>query len=175
MRHFFWPLYHQDHVEAIFEPSDLHFPNAYTHHLWESSGKKYLDEMTVDKIKNGKSLFSRINERFIMKKQEKIDILKKTIKVKSHIHVALEILNCQIGIEIGVRKGGNSKQLLNNTNFSKGKFYALDCWREVKDRPTFNDANYQQTELDKQYTSVVDMFKDRDYVEVVRDFLCRRI
>jgi predicted O-methyltransferase YrrM len=105
-----------------------------------------------------------------MTKQEKIKILQETIKVKSNIHVALQILNCQTGIEIGVRKGGNSKQLLNNTNFSKGKFYALDCWREVKERPTFNDANYQQTELDKQYTSVVDMFKDRNYVEVVRDF-----
>lgn len=62
---FFWPLYHQDHVEAIFEPSDLSFPNAYSHHLWESSGKKYLDEMTIDKIKNGNSLFSRITKDLI--------------------------------------------------------------------------------------------------------------
>jgi hypothetical protein len=59
---FFWPLYHQDHVEAIFEPSNFHFPNAYSHHLWESSGKKYLDEMTEEKILKGKSLFSRITK-----------------------------------------------------------------------------------------------------------------
>ena len=57
---FFWPLYHQDHVEAIFEESNFNFPNAYSHHLWESSGKKYLDEMTEKKILQGNSLFNRI-------------------------------------------------------------------------------------------------------------------
>ena len=60
---FFWPLYHQQHVEAIFE-DNKEFPNteAYSHHLWESSGKKYLDEMTEDKIKQGNSLFSKITK-----------------------------------------------------------------------------------------------------------------
>jgi len=46
---FFWPLYHQNHIEAMFV-QNLTFPNAYSHHLWESSGKKYLDELTEDII-----------------------------------------------------------------------------------------------------------------------------
>jgi hypothetical protein len=54
---FFWPLYHQDHIEALFE-NNHNFPNAYSHHLWESSGKKYLSEMTEEKIKNGNTTFT---------------------------------------------------------------------------------------------------------------------
>ena len=53
---FFWPLYHQDHMEALFE-KNIEFPNAYSHHLWESSGKKYLDELTIDKIKTQNTSF----------------------------------------------------------------------------------------------------------------------
>jgi hypothetical protein len=105
-----------------------------------------------------------------MTKEEKIEILRSTIVVKADIAKALEKIGCKYGIEIGVRKGGNSKQLLQNKLFSEGKFVALDCWKEVLERPTFNDANYKQTELDKQYDSVVNMFKDRSYVEVIRDF-----
>jgi hypothetical protein len=59
-------LYHQQHVEAIFE-ENKEFPGgeAYSHHLWESSGKKYLDDMTEDKIKQGNSLFARITKNLI--------------------------------------------------------------------------------------------------------------
>ena len=56
---FFLPLYHQDHIEMLFE-KDMHFPNAFSHHLWESSGKKYLDEMTIEKIKNENTTFTRL-------------------------------------------------------------------------------------------------------------------
>ena len=56
---FFLPLYHQDHIEMLFE-KDINFPNAYSHHLWESSGKKYLDEMTIEKIKNENTTFTRL-------------------------------------------------------------------------------------------------------------------
>jgi len=59
---FFWPLYHQDHVEAIFENKSYPNPTAYSHHLWESAGKSYLDNMTTDKIRKGKSLFSEITK-----------------------------------------------------------------------------------------------------------------
>jgi len=62
---FFWPLYHQKHVEAIFENKSFPNDNAYSHHLWESSGKKYLDNMTIEKIKNGNSLFSSITKDLI--------------------------------------------------------------------------------------------------------------
>jgi len=56
---FFWPLYHQPHMEMMFE--EIHnFQNAYSHHLWESSGKVYLDELTIDIIKNDKTTFTNL-------------------------------------------------------------------------------------------------------------------
>ena len=56
---FFWPLYHQPHVEILFEQNH-EFPNAYSHHLWESSGKKYLDSLTKDIILNTNTTFTNI-------------------------------------------------------------------------------------------------------------------
>ena len=56
---FFWPLYHQPHIEMLFE-QNMEFPNAYSIHLWESSGKKYLDEMTVEQIKTTNTTFTNI-------------------------------------------------------------------------------------------------------------------
>ena len=56
---FFWPLYHQSHVEALFEHNHI-FNNAYSHHLWESSGKKYLDNLTIDIIKNTNTTFTNL-------------------------------------------------------------------------------------------------------------------
>jgi hypothetical protein len=59
---FFWPLYHEDGVRNIFETPNYQAPNAYSIHLWESSGKKYLNEMTEEKIRKGNSLFSSITK-----------------------------------------------------------------------------------------------------------------
>ena len=59
---FFWPLYHPQGVKDIFETPNYIAPNAYSIHLWESSGKEYLNEMTEDKIINGDSLFARITK-----------------------------------------------------------------------------------------------------------------
>lgn len=56
---FFWPLYHQPHIEILFEQNHS-FPNAYSHHLWESSGKKYLDELTIEQIKNTNTTFTNL-------------------------------------------------------------------------------------------------------------------
>jgi hypothetical protein len=56
---FFWPLYHQNHIEAMFEQKHI-FPNAYSHHLWESSGKKYLDELTEDIIFTKDTTFTNL-------------------------------------------------------------------------------------------------------------------
>ena len=56
---FFWPLYHQEHMKVLFE-KNLRFPNAYSHHLWESSGRQYLDEMTEEKIKTEDTTFTNI-------------------------------------------------------------------------------------------------------------------
>ena len=105
-----------------------------------------------------------------MTKEEKIQILKSTIDVKSDIFLALNKLGCQTGIEIGVRRGGNLRQLASNSEFGKGKLYGLDCWREVSDRPTFNDQSFSQAALDTQYASVVKSFAGISFVEIVRDF-----
>jgi hypothetical protein len=56
---FFWPLYHQNHIEALFEQNHI-FPNAYSHHLWESSGKKYLDVLTKEHILSSNTTFSNL-------------------------------------------------------------------------------------------------------------------
>ena len=56
---FFWPLYHQPHMEMLFE-QNKQFPNAYSHHLWESSGKSYLDTLTIDYIINNNTTFTNI-------------------------------------------------------------------------------------------------------------------
>ena len=56
---FFWPLYHQDHMIALFEQNHI-FPNAYSHHLWESSGKKYLDNLTENIILENNTTFTNL-------------------------------------------------------------------------------------------------------------------
>ena len=56
---FFWPLYHQSHMEVLFEQNHT-FNNAYSHHLWESSGKKYLDLLDLDIIKNENTTFTNL-------------------------------------------------------------------------------------------------------------------
>lgn len=56
---FFWPLYHQSHMEMLFEKK-YNFPNAYSHHLWESSGKEYLDNLTETIIFNSDTTFTNL-------------------------------------------------------------------------------------------------------------------
>ena len=56
---FFWPLYHQSHIEAMFEQKQ-NFPNAFSHHLWESSGKKYLENLTEEIILNTDTTFTNL-------------------------------------------------------------------------------------------------------------------
>lgn len=54
---FFWPLYHKEHLKALFE--DLHeFPNALSIHLWETSSKHYLEGITEDNIKTVNTSFN---------------------------------------------------------------------------------------------------------------------
>lgn len=56
---FFWPMYHQSHIEMLFEQNHT-FPNAFSHHLWESSGAKYLDNLTIEEIKNTNTTFTNL-------------------------------------------------------------------------------------------------------------------
>ena len=105
-----------------------------------------------------------------MTKEEKIQILRDTIDTKYDILLALQKLECKVGIEIGVRMGGNLKRMANNPFFSKGKMYGLDCWREVEGKPEFNDQGFAQQQLDAQFAHVVKTFSSIPYVEIVRDF-----
>jgi len=56
---FFWPLYHDSHMRMFFEDSKK-FTGAYSHHLWESSGKKYLDELSVELIETTDTSFTNL-------------------------------------------------------------------------------------------------------------------
>jgi hypothetical protein len=56
---FFWPLYHDNHIKSMFCQNYI-FPNAYSHHLWESSGKEYLDNLTEADILTMNTTFSNL-------------------------------------------------------------------------------------------------------------------
>jgi len=56
---FFWPLYHEPHLEMMFEEVK-EFPNAFSHHLWETLSKKYLDTLTIEDIKSNDTTFTRL-------------------------------------------------------------------------------------------------------------------
>lgn len=105
-----------------------------------------------------------------MTKEEKIKILKETIEWKPDIPKALEKLECKVGIEIGVRKGGNLSNIAKNPNFKGGMLYGLDCWTEDPDKPEINDANYTQSDLDNQYWGCVSMFSSNPFVKIVRNY-----
>lgn len=105
-----------------------------------------------------------------MTKQEKIQILKELANYKPDVYKALDKLDCKTGIEIGVRKGGNLKNLVKNPKFKEGKLYGLDCWHEAPERPEINDVGFSQFQLDQQYLQVINMFANQEHVEIVRDF-----
>jgi len=55
-----------------------------------------------------------------MTKEQKIQILKDNIQWKPDIPKALELLDCKVGIEIGVRKAGHLQNLSKNPKFKEG-------------------------------------------------------
>ena len=61
---FFWPLYHHTHMKALFEENHK-FENAYSHHLWESAGGKWLDDLTIDIIKKQNTTFTNLVKNLI--------------------------------------------------------------------------------------------------------------
>lgn len=61
---FFWPLYHTDHMKALFE-DEYPFPNAYSHHLWESSGKEYLNNITLEDIRTKRTTYNNLVRHLI--------------------------------------------------------------------------------------------------------------
>ena len=79
-----------------------------------------------------------------MTKEEKIGILKKHCNYKPDIYQSLELLECKIGVEIGVRVGNNFKDLIKNPKFKEGILYGVDCWTEDPEKPEINDIGLTQ-------------------------------
>ena len=103
-----------------------------------------------------------------MTKEQRIKVLRDTIEIKPEIYKALDLLDCRVGIEIGVRKGQNLKNLAKNTKWET--LYGLDCWKEDPTRPEINDASFKQVDLNNQYQSCVDYAKTNPKVKIVRNF-----
>ena len=79
-----------------------------------------------------------------MTKQEKIQTLKETILWKPDIPLALDKLDCKIGIEVGVRTAGNLSVLAKNPKFKKGMLFGLDCWTEDPDNPEIQSETFKR-------------------------------
>jgi hypothetical protein len=105
-----------------------------------------------------------------MNKQQKIDILKSTIQWKPDIHLALEKLECKYGIEVGVFVGKGLKNFLKNPFFKEGKFYGVDIYREIKDKPEINDMNWPQAQLDVFYIDRLKTYLFDPNVDIIRGF-----
>ena len=105
-----------------------------------------------------------------MTKEQKIKILKKNIQIKPDIYKALDMLDCKIGIEIGVRKAGNLSNLAQNPKFREGILYGLDCWSEDPGKPEINDVGFTQQDLDNQYWECVAKFSSNPFVKIIRNF-----
>ena len=105
-----------------------------------------------------------------MTKEEKIKILKETITWKPDIYKAIELLECKIGVEIGVRVGGHFKLLSQNPLFTQGMLYGVDCWTEDPERPEINDIGLSQTQLDHDYLRLVAEYSSVPNVKFVRNF-----
>lgn len=103
-----------------------------------------------------------------MTKEEKINVLKDTVEIKPEIYKALELLDCKVGIEVGVRAGQNLKNLAKNSKWES--LYGLDCWKEDPTRPEINDASFRQSDLDNQYQGCLDISKENPKVKIVRNF-----
>jgi len=63
---FHWPLWHDEHLQWLFEGDSDSFETSYCHHLWETlSWEKYLRHLTVEHIIQVDTNFNRIARRFI--------------------------------------------------------------------------------------------------------------
>lgn len=74
--------------------------------------------------------------------------------------------NCQIICEVGVRKGYNFQRMIAH---QPAKAVAVDIWRNdgVIAR---NDIGYDQQELDKEYSDLVEYAKDNPFINIYREY-----
>lgn len=105
-----------------------------------------------------------------MTKEQKIEILKKHCNYKPDIYQALELLDCKVGVEIGVRVGNNFKDLIKNKKFNEGILYGVDCWTEDPERPEINDIGLSQQQLDLDYLTLVSRYSANPNVKILRNF-----
>jgi hypothetical protein len=105
-----------------------------------------------------------------MTREEKIAILKENIPWKPDIPIALEKLDCKVGVEIGVRIAGNLKNLAKNPKFKEGMMYGVDCWSEDPEKPEINDEGFSQQQLDMQYWQCIADFSTNPFVKIIRNF-----
>tara|TARA_R110000772_G_scaffold89733_2_gene185727 strand:+ start:251 stop:871 length:621 start_codon:yes stop_codon:yes gene_type:complete len=105
-----------------------------------------------------------------MTKEEKIGILKKHCNYKPDIYQSLELLECKIGVEIGVRVGNNFKDLIKNPKFKEGILYGVDCWTEDPEKPEINDIGLTQQQLDIDYLTLVGKYSANPNVKIIRNF-----
>ena len=56
---FFYPSYHQEQLKQMFEKM-VDLPHAYSHHLWETCSMEWIENITVDEIRNNDTTFNLI-------------------------------------------------------------------------------------------------------------------
>jgi len=65
-RSFFWPSWRPEGLRLMFETPGDGFPDAYCHHLWEQAAwSRYLEPLTVEELRHGRSNFAAIVRRFL--------------------------------------------------------------------------------------------------------------
>ena len=66
--------------------------------------------------------------------------------------------------------GGGLRNFLKNPFFKEGKFYGVDIYREVKDKPEINDKNLPQAQLDLHYIDRLKTYLFDPNVDIIRGF-----
>jgi hypothetical protein len=61
---FHYPLWDRKGSIMIWEETH-EFPNAYIHHVWESKNKKYVSELTIERIKTIDNTYNKIARRYL--------------------------------------------------------------------------------------------------------------
>ncbi len=62
---FYFPMYDENGLKMLFEENH-NFAEAYCHHFWESAAwSKYLQNLTIDQIKNQNTTYSQIAKKFL--------------------------------------------------------------------------------------------------------------
>ncbi|WWC89494.1 uncharacterized protein L201_004418 [Kwoniella dendrophila CBS 6074] len=114
-RAFFWPLWTDDHIHAVYETTEYDFENSgqLAYHAWESKARPYLSALNPTSIHQIDTSFTRMAKQFVEPDEEKRWIAhlategsddRKTGLDEGSEEAELE----QIGDEESARRGGRS-------------------------------------------------------------------